>query len=125
MIGGYAVSGINPVSEIKTYTNLKTANFWADLTSNGGKVVFGLFTGFSKNLGAQDPITGTFYGRGNNIDHVFRVSPRASVTEGRLTFAAEIESTTVAYGTMQSSGKVTNTNNISNLRILLCTIYKF
>jgi len=125
MIGGYAVSGSNPVSRIKTYTNLKTANLWADLTTNGNRVVLGLFTGFSKNLGAQEEITGAVYGRGNNIDHVFRVSPRIAVTEGRLTFAAEIESTTAAYGTMQTSGKVTNTNNVSNLRILLCTIYKF
>jgi len=125
MIGGYAVSGSNPVSQVKTYTNLKTANIWADLTTNGGKVILGLFTGFSKNLGAQDLITGTVYGRGNDIDHVFRVAPRIAVTEGRLTFAGEIESTTAAYGTMQTNGKVINTDNISNLRILLCTIYKF
>lgn len=125
MIGGYAVSGSNLVSQIKTYTNLKTANLWADMTTNGDRVVFGLFTGFSKNLGAQDEITGSVYGRGTNIDHVFRVSPRIAVTEGRLTFAGEIESTTAAYGTMQASGKVINTNNVSNLRILLSTIYKF
>ncbi len=125
MIGGYAVSSTNPVSEVKTYTNLKTGNLWADLTSNGDRVVFGFFTGFSKNLGAQDDISGAVYGRGNNIDHVFRVSPRVLVTEGRLTFAAEIESTTVAYGTMQTNGKIANMNNVSNLRILISTIYKF
>ncbi|HUX57675.1 MAG TPA: hypothetical protein VMV77_11930 [Bacteroidales bacterium] len=125
MIGGYAVSGTNSVSQIKTYTNLNTANFWADMNTNGKKVAFGLFTGFSKNLGASEEITGAVYGRGNNIDHLFRVSPRVTFTEGRLTFAAEIESTTAAYGTMQTSGKVTNTNNVSNLRILLSTIYQF
>ena len=125
MIGGYAVSGINPLSLIKTYTNLNTANFWADLNTNGKRVAFGLFTGFSKNLGASDEITGAVYGRGNNIDHLFRVSPRVIFTEGRLTFAGEIESTTAAYGTRESNGKVINTNNVSNLRILLSTIYKF
>jgi len=126
MIGGYAVSGItDPVTQIKTYTNLNTANLWADLTTNGKKVVFGFFTGYSKNMGASDLITGAVYGRGNNIDHVFRASPRITVTEGRLTFATEVESTTAAYGTMQTNGKVTNTNNVTNLRVLFSTIYKF
>ena len=125
MIGGYAVSGTDPVTQIKTYTNLNTANIWADLTTNGKKVVFGFFTGYSKNMGASDLIEGAVYGRGNNIDHVFRASPRIAVTEGRLTFATEVESTTAAYGTMQTNGKVTNTNNVTNLRLLFSTIYKF
>ena len=126
MIGGYAVSGItDTVTQIKTYTNLNTANFWADLSTNGKKVIFGLFTGYSKNLGADEQIAGSVYGRGNNIDHLFRVSPRVTLTEGRLSFAAEVESTTASYGIRQTNGKVTNTNNVSNLRILLSTIYKF
>ena len=126
MIGGYAVSEItDTVNQIKTYTNLNTANFWADLSTNGKKVIFGLFTGYSKNLGADEQIAGSVYGRGNNIDHLFRVSPRVTLTEGRLSFAAEVESTTASYGIRQTNGKVTNTNNVSNLRILLSTIYKF
>ncbi len=126
MIGGYAVSGVtDAVRQIKTYTNLETANLWVDLSTNGKKVIFGVFSGFSKNLGSQDEIAGAVYGRGTNIDHLFRISPRASVTEGRLTFAAEIESTTAAYGTQQTDGKVINTQNVSNLRILLSGIYKF
>ena len=125
MIGGYAVSATDAVTQIKTYTNLNTGNVWADIATTGEKLVFGLFTGYSKNLGAKDNITGAVYGRGNNIDHLFRVSPRISLTEGRLTFAGEVESTTAAYGIMQSNGKVTNTNNVSNLRILISTIYKF
>jgi hypothetical protein len=126
MIGGYAVSEItDTVKQLKTYTNLNTANFWADLSTNGKKIIFGLFTGFSKNLGAAEQISGAVYGRGNNIDHLFRISPRITITEGRLSFSAEVENTTAAYGTMQADGRVINTNNVSNLRILLSTIYKF
>ncbi len=106
MIGGYAVSGItDPVTQIKTYTNLNTASYWADLKTKGEKVVFGFFTGYTKNLGSSDLIEGAVYGRGTNIDHVFRVSPRIMVTEGRLTFATEVERTTAAYGTMETNGK--------------------
>jgi hypothetical protein len=126
MIGGYAVSEItDPVNQFKTYSNLNTASYWADLTTNGKKVAFGLFTAFSKNLGAGHPISGTIYGRGNNIDHLFRVSPRVTLTEGSLSFAMEFESTTAAYGTIQNDGKVDNTNNITNMRILLSSCYKF
>jgi hypothetical protein len=126
MIGGYAVSEITDTdNQIKKYTNINTANVWADITTNGKRVTAGLFTGFSKNLGAGDEIKGSVYGRGNNIDHLFRISPRITVTEGRLTFAAEIENTSAAYGTMQTSGKVTNTKSVNNTRILLATIFKF
>lgn len=126
MIGGYAVSQItDPLNQFRTYTNLNTASFWTDLTTNGKNVSFGIFSGFSRNLGADEQINGPVFGRGNNIDHLFRISPRVTVTEGRLSFATEVESTTAAYGTMQSNGKVTGLNNVSNLRILLSSIYRF
>jgi len=126
MIGGYAVTGItDPVTQERTYTNRSTANLWTDLSSNGKKVVVGLFAGYSKNLGTGEDITGPVYGRGNNIDHLFRISPRIIFTEGHLSFGAEVESTIAAYGTMQDNGKVINTNNVNNVRILLSTIYKF
>ncbi|MBN2862823.1 MAG: hypothetical protein JXN62_06660 [Bacteroidales bacterium] len=126
MIGGYAVSDISGLyEEYKTYTNMTTASIWADLSTKGKKVLFGIFTGFTKNLGSGEMITGSVYGRGNNIDNIFRISPRITITEGRLSFAAEIENTVAAYGTMQNNGRVTNTNNVSNLRILLSSVYKF
>ena len=126
MIGGYAVSEITDINtQYKNYTNINTANFWLDMTTNGKKVAFGIFTGFCKNLGAADEITGSMYGRGNNIDKIFRLSPRVTVTEGRLSFAAEVESTTAAYGTTQTNGKVTDTNSVNNIRVLLSTIYRF
>jgi hypothetical protein len=126
MIGGYGVTGITDlVTGKRSYTNLSSANFWADLNTTGKKFVFGLFTGFSKNLGAGDDISGPVYGRGTNIDHLFRISPRVILTEGRLSFGAELETTTAAYGTMENNGKVTDTDNVSNVRVLLSTVYKF
>jgi hypothetical protein len=53
------------------------------------------------------------------------LSPRVTVTEGRLSFAGEVESTTAAYGTTQTNGKVTDTNSVNNIRVLLSTIYRF
>lgn len=126
MIGGYAVTGITSVTnDFKTYTNLNSASIWLDLSTNGKKVAAGIFTGYSKNMGSTDEIAGAVYGRGTDIDNLFRISPRITLTSGRLSFAGEIESTTAAYGTRGSNGRVAETQNVSNLRILLSTIYKF
>jgi len=125
MIGGYAVKATDATTGIRQFTTLNTGNFWIDMTTNGKKVVFGLFSGYSKNMGASDNITGSVYGRGTNIDHIFRLSPRISFTEGRLSIAGELEHTTAAYGTQQADGKVTGSEKVSNLRLLLSTIYRF
>lgn len=125
MIGGYAISSITLPELYKTYTTLNTGSVWVDAATNGKKTSFGLFAGFSSNFGASETIEGSVYGRGTNIDHLFRISPRITFTAGKLSFAGEIENTTAAYGTMQNDGKVINTDNVSNLRILLSTIYRF
>ncbi|MCU0378323.1 MAG: hypothetical protein MUC78_08685 [Bacteroidales bacterium] len=126
MIGGYAVSEItDEVNQFKKYTTLNTANLWIDVNTTGKRVAFGIFSGYSKNLGSGDIITGTSYGRGNDIDHLFRISPRITITEGKLSFAGEVETTTAAYGTIGSEGRVSDTHNVTNIRLLLSVIYRF
>ncbi len=126
MLGGYAVSEItDTITQLKTYATINTTSAWADLTTNGKKVTFGLFTGYSKNLGSGNLVEGSYFSRGSNIDHLFRISPRVTFTSGTLSFGLELETTTAAYGTTQSDGLVTNTKNITNMRALLATIYKF
>jgi len=125
MIGGYAVTSVNPLTLIRTYTTINTGSFWIDLGTNNKTTSFGLFAGMTKNLGAGDMIAGAIYGRGNDIDHIYRVSPRVTLTQGKLSFAGEVEFTSAAYGTMGTEGKVTDTHTINNLRLLLSTIYKF
>lgn len=125
MIGGYAVSDItDPVDQIREWATIN-AGFWFDLSTNGKKAVFGLFSGYSKNLGSRESVAGAVYGRGSNIDHLFRVSPRFIVTEGKLSIAAEIETTLAAYGTMESDGRVADTHDVANVRMLLSMIYRF
>jgi len=127
MIGGYAVSEIiNPVDQIKKWTTLNTAGFWIDLSTNGKRTVVGLFSGYSKNLGSREAVMGDVYGRGSNIDHLFRVSPRIAFTQGKLSVAAELESTLAAYGTLgEDDGRVSDTHNVTNVRMLISLIYRF
>ncbi len=126
MLGGYAVSEIiNPADQLKKYTTINNAGFWVDLSTNGKRFAAGIFSGFSKNLGSREDIVGSVYGRGSNIDHLFRVSPRLVLTEGKLSLAAELESTLAAYGTMEDDGRVSDIHNVNNLRLLLSLIYRF
>jgi hypothetical protein len=126
MIGGYAATGTpDPVDQIREWTTLNTASFWADISTTVNKTHFGLFSGYCKNLGASDPVHGDIYGRGSNIDHLFRLSPRVTVTEGKLSIAAELENTLAAYGTTQSDGRVDETGSVTNMRLLLSFIYRF
>lgn len=126
MIGGYAVSEVvDTVQQLKNYTNLNTLSFWTDLATKGKKVTVGLFAGYSKNLGAGEQINGPVYGRGNNIDHLFRISPRIVFTDGRFSVGTEIETTAAAYGNMNEEGLVTQSASVTNVRVLVSAIYRF
>lgn len=126
MTGGYASAGFtDPANQAREWTTINTASFWADISTTLGKTNLGLFSGYSKNLGSRLPIDGDFYGRGGNIDHLFRLSPRITVTEGKLSIAAELENTLAAYGTTQPDGRVTETGSVTNVRLLLSFIYRF
>jgi hypothetical protein len=126
MIGGYAVSEIiDPVKALKSYTNLNTVSTWFDLATNGKTFQAGLFGGYSKNLGAGSTIIGPAFGRGTNIDYLFRISPRIQFISGKTTFAAEVEATTAAYGTVQPDGSVRDATPVTNLRFLVAAYYKF
>ncbi len=126
MIGGYAVSSVtDPVRQYKTYTNLNTFTTWFDITTNGSAFQAGLFGGYSKNLGSRNPIIGPSFGRGLNIDYLWRISPRIQFVSGKTTFAGEFEVTTAAYGTIQPDGTVAGAKPVTNYRILAAAYYRF
>lgn len=126
MLGGYAVSGVtDSATMVKDYTNISTAGGWADISTNGKKFTAGLFAGYSANLGAKDNISGAYYSRGSNLDHLFRISPRVSFTEGKFSFSAELENTFAAYGVTQTDGTVSNAESVVNTRVLIATVYRF
>jgi hypothetical protein len=126
MLGGYAVSSIDTTTGFEQYTNSNTMSVWGEI-STGKEIEFAIFAGYTKNLGAENNITGTYFGRGNNIESVCRISPRVQFNSGKTRISTELEYTTAGYGTPNiiNKGKVENTNNISNLRLLLAVFYFF
>jgi hypothetical protein len=126
MIGGYAVKSITDATKgFVDYANIRTIAFWGDLSTNGEKWQAALFGGFSRNLGAGSEIKGPFYSRGNNIDYLYRVAPRVLLTVNKIRFAAELEYTAAAYGTVNNKGYVSDSEPVGNLRLLLSAYYFF
>ncbi len=128
MIGGYGVKEITDTSTgRKEFTNLNTVSVWADFQTNGENVQFGLFGGYTKNMGSNDSLKSTIYARGSNIDYVYRISPRVVFISGKLNIALECEYTFAMYGTANGDkkGGVTNGYALANTRALLAVIYNF
>ncbi len=146
MLGGYAVKKPNNLSNLtnfdyREYTTINNMSFWAELMTKGkSKMQYALFSGYTKNLGAEDEIykpqtTKSYFTRGVNIDYVFRVSPRAVYTEKKMKFAFETEYTVAGYGnTSNNFGEIQDQstlyptakiNDVANLRLLFSVIYSF
>jgi hypothetical protein len=126
MIGGYAVkSTVDPMRGIVDYATISTASIWADFKTNGPRWSAGIFSAFSRNLGAGTDVTGTYYSRGSNIDYLYRVAPRLVLTVSKLKIASELDYTVAAYGKTAGDGTVSDSKEIGNLRILIGVFYYF
>lgn len=121
MLGGYAISDtIDAATGYKEYTNLSVFSTWAEISTNGTKVQFGLFAGYCKNLGAPVALNGKTFARGADVDNLWRISPRLNFNSGKFTFGNEIEMTQAAY----TSGGVVS-EHVTNVRFLVSAIYNF
>jgi len=139
LIGGYAVHCIDPITDHRSYTNLNTCSVWMDIERQPerGCVQPGFFLGFAKELGSRNSIIldeidtdGTIidprvYGFGTDIDTLVRVSPRVRFNLKNLTIGAELEYTRAAFGTLNTQGKVEDTDPVGNIRFLVALFYYF
>lgn len=126
MLGGYAVKTLDTLSGYEEYTPLSCLSVWGEI-STGKEIEFAVFSGYTKNLGAKDNIAGSYFGRGTNIENVFRVSPRIQFNSGKTRISTEVEYTSAGYGTANNSnkGKVEKVKNISNVRVIASFFYFF
>jgi hypothetical protein len=131
LISGFGVKTINPITDERTYANTAAASFWADASyflDDEQLHQVGIFGGYTKNLGSNqklfiDPKTGlpiiyALLDVSQNIDHLFRVSPRYIVKYGAFLIGLELEYTQAAWGKPNDRGKVINTHNVGGLRFL-------
>lgn len=126
MLGGYSVKSMtDDVTKIKEYTANRTLAFWTDIHNINPTHQLGLLLGYSQNEGSTDNHISTLYGRGENIDYVYRISPRYAFKKGNFKIATEFEYTVAAYGTPNNLGKVNNSKEYGNLRLLVALYYLF
>jgi hypothetical protein len=83
MIGGYGAKGTNTAGNPfdwdadYQYANLRTFSAWLDMDYKNNDLIYGVFAGYTENLGSADPyvkIPG--YSRFDELHTLFRVSPR-------------------------------------------------
>ncbi len=126
MIGGYAIADtIDKTKGYKKYTPYTTLSVWTDISLTLKKWQMGLYGGYAKNMGTSQTINGKVFARGSAIDYLYRVSPRISYIQNKLTLAAEVELTNAAYGRPQKDGTVVKTHEARNIRFLFAAIYNF
>ena len=123
MLGGYAVETVDAKTKEETYMPTKLYSLWTDI-SGGKKVGLGCFAGIQKNLGTDKQLL-DIWGRGTDIDMLYRISPRIMWNSGKTRFAVECEYTGASYGSMDEKGKVQDAEFVNNLRMLFGAYYFF
>ncbi len=126
-IGGFAETEvIDAARGILGYTPLTTMSAWMDIHTNGKNFQFGIFGGYTKNLGSENDITGNIYGLGTNIESQYRISPRIIYNTGPVRFAFETEYTNASYGASTDiKGVPIDLTEANNLRLLFAVYYFF
>lgn len=126
MLGGYAVSAIDPVTGHEKYTPTQHINYWINV-DYGKKWQLGLFAGYLNSLGTLENVTGAWFARANDIKYMYRISPHVFYNLNNMQFAAEIEYTVAAFGEVQNNqkAKIVNTSEVANFRTNLMVCFHF
>lgn len=127
MLGGYAVSDIDPENGRQSYTPFKNLSSWLNITY-GKEYRGGIFLGHSKSMGTvKEKIRPNLcYGQGINIDKLLYASAEFSYNTSILTLGLEYSLSSAHYGDISSrNGKITNTHAVNNHRVLGLITYFF
>ena len=130
LLGGYIESALNSDNKYE-YSNLGTTTFWVDLGRTKGVCRPGLFAGYGMNNNFGDEVNkdATVYGRGFDIEYVWRVQPRVGFyPSDYLNFFAEVEYTNAAYGKRVDNGEkyhYESDYNVGNYRFIVAAVLNF
>ena len=112
-----------------TYQPFGGYTAWIDFGKSTGKWRPGVFFGYAKNTGFDNPVDNAwhFYGRGLDIDYVWRVQPRIGwYVSSNIQFFAEVEHTVAGYGINPDEYyRFEKVNEVGNTRFILAAVYKF
>lgn len=129
MIGGYGMeTGTDNPANDYDYTSLRTLSTWFEAKKSIQQYNVGVFAGLSKLMGADKNYTTIpGYNRSDDIDYLWRIAPRITYTQNKLTFGMEYMLTAAVYGTgFDAKHKVTSSDDaVFNNRISFIAKYSF
>jgi hypothetical protein len=124
MPGGYGVSVLDSITGHEEYTPFNHFYTWANVVY-GDQTKFGLFGGYTKNLGADDPLVSETYGMALNLDYMYRATATVSHKIKNFMLAVEMEYTVAAYGDNANEyGEFLKSHEVSNTRLMF-TVFHF
>lgn len=125
MIGGYAVRAVDARTGEQEYTPFRHSMTWLNVVY-GKKWKPGLFVGYMKNMGTADPIAGTAYGVGVDLDQLLTVNLQCTYNLPHWKIGVEYGPSTAWYGSQNpQTGRVNDTHAVTNHRLLGVLIYMF
>lgn len=139
MLGGVGTraNNYNPVTDERHYTNLRAVACWSEFVWRYKKAEFGMFLGFTKNIGSRHElitnVDGTadlrfinvLYEGAAQTDTIIKIQPRLKYYLDPIEFGVELELCRATYGTVNKFGRVDNPRPVSDARILFATFYNF
>ena len=131
LLGGYIESPFDTLTHRYSYKPFGCATVWADFRRNTGIWRPGLFLGYGINTEFGETVAdgGTVYGRGFDLDRLWRVQPQLGFYPAEwLNFFAEIEYTEAKYGEKVTLGQgyfYRSSYSVSNVRFILAAVLNF
>ena len=130
MLGGY-LEMIAPSGKGYVYEPFGCTSIWTDFRRISGKWRPGIFLGYTQNnsFGRWFDADAAVYGRGFDIDNVWRVQPQVAFCPfDHFHFCAEIEYTSAKYGEKLKYGSSTRYRSVyavGNTRLVLAAVLYF
>ena len=130
MLGGY-LEMIAPSGKGYVYETFGCTSIWTDFRRISGKWRPGIFLGYTQNnsFGRWFDADAAVYGRGFDIDNVWRVQPQVAFCPfEHLHFCTEIEYTSATYGEKLSEGSSARYHAayaVGNTRVVLSAVLYF
>ena len=122
-LGGYGVTNTNPVTGEKEYAPLRISHSWLNIMY-GKKWRGGVFFGYLKNLGATKEVS-ELVGQGTNVDQLATASAEITYNIPNWKFGLEYSYTNAWYGKADTKGRVKDTYDVGNNRLVFVAIFQF
>ena len=126
MLGGYAVTSVDPRTGEQEYTPYRHSMTWLNIVY-GKKWKPGIFVGYAKNLGTSDELVSEkLYGIGTNLDKLVTAGAELTYNVPHWKFGVEYTLSSAWYGKLdKSDGKIIDTHSVSNNRIVAVAMFMF